>query len=415
MTIIAFINATVFDGNNIELLHGATVIVENQRIRELSTAPPPQSATLIVDCGGKLLCPGFIDAHVHAYAMDVNLVANERRPMTLLAHRAQAMLKRSLQRGFTTVRDCGGADYGLWLALDQGWFEGPRLFYCGRMLSQTGGHGDLRHPHEHAPSDDFCFSCGCGAAGHIAIAVDGEAQVRRAVRETLRTGASFVKFAASGGVTSLSGALNAPQFSDSEILAIVDEVDRAGAYCTAHVHPDAAARRAIELGVRCLEHASMMSDDTARLAARQDVAVVPTLAVVTAIAKHGAALGYSPASLAKLPPVERSMRASLQSLKEAGVRVGFGTDLLGPLEAYQYMEFVERAEVFSAAEIFRQATSINAGILNAEGMLGVIAPGALADMLVFHQNPLADLSVLESTGSAIAVLMKDGRLLKNEL
>ena len=275
--ITVMIKARIFDG--IDEIDADTVIVEDGRIREVRSGAVPGDR--VIDCGGKRLMPGLIDAHVHVYAHDVNLVANERRPMTLLSHRAAAMLGRALRRGFTSVRDCGGADFGLWLAIENDWITAPRLFFCGRMLSQTGGHGDLRHPHEY-DAHDFCWSCGANGMGHIAVAVDGETEVRRAVRDSLRRGASFIKFAASGGVTSIAGSVQALQFSDDEITAIVDEVERAGAYCTAHVHPDPGIVRAIGLGVHCIEHASMLGAATARLAAERGPASCPLSATSTA-------------------------------------------------------------------------------------------------------------------------------------
>jgi imidazolonepropionase-like amidohydrolase len=403
--ITAFTNARIFDGLSAEI-EADTVIIEGDEIREVGRGLSLK-ADRVIDCVGRRLMPGLIDAHVHVYAHDVNLTLNERRPMTLLAHRAAAMLGRALKRGFTTVRDCGGADYGLALAIEGGWITAPRLFFCGQMLSQSGGHGDFRHPHEH-DDDDFCWSCG-SRAGHIAQTVDGDVEVRRAVRETLRRGASFIKFAASGGVTSIAGSVGALQFGEAEIVAIVEEVERAGAYCTAHVHPDAGIRRAIELGVHCLEHASMISPDTARFAAEHGTFIVPTLAVAGAIADHGEALGYAPQSLAKLGPVRAGMVCALDAMRNAGVKIGFGTDMLGPLEIHQCREFVDRAEVFSPIEILRQATSMNATIMAQTGLLGAIAAGARADLLVMARDPLEDISVFDADGSAIDIIVSRGQ------
>lgn len=405
--ITAFTNARIFDGLN-DQREEDTVIIEGDTIREVSRGGRV-AADRTIDCKGRRLMPGLIDAHVHVYAHDVNLVLNERRPMTLLSHRAAAMLGRSLRRGFTTVRDCGGADYGLWLAIAAGWITAPRLFYCGQMLSQSGGHGDLRHPHEH--SDEFCWSCG-SHAGHIAVTVDGETEVRRVVRETLRRGASFIKFAASGGVTSIAGRVGALQFGDAEIAAIVDETNRAGTYCTAHVHPDAGIRRAIELGVHCIEHASMITPETARLAAEHGTFIVPTLAIADAIAEHGAALGYAPESLAKLDAVRAGLTSSIEAVRDAEVVVGLGSDMLGPLEVHQCNELHARVPAFSNIDILRQATSNNAKIIGQQGLLGVIRSGAHADLLVMTRDPLDDLTVFDADGSAIDVLVSRGQIIE---
>lgn len=373
---LALLNARVFDGHGATLHDDWTVLVQGQQIAAAGAGVIVPSDASTVECGGRVLLPGLIDAHVHVYAQDVNLIRNETRPVTLLAQRANVMLGRALMRGFTTVRDCGGADYGLALAIEQGWLRAPRLFWCGPMLSQTGGHGDLRHPHDKDSSGCTTdWSC-MGGCGIIAQAVDGEVAITKAIRERMRRGASFIKFAASGGVTSVAGSVNALQFSDREVRTIVEEVERHERYCTAHCHPDVGIRRAIELGVHCIEHASMISASTAELAAERGTFIVPTIAVATAIERFGADLGYPPESLKKLVPVKAAMRESLRILRDAGVTVGFGTDLLGPLETHQRLEFAERAGVFELVDILRQATSINARILRQEGRLGCVAPGA---------------------------------------
>jgi imidazolonepropionase-like amidohydrolase len=411
MTQIAFTNARVFDGHSAELHADWTVLVDGARIVGAGAAvwTPPDARS--VDCGGRTLLPGLIDAHVHVYAQDVNLIRNETQPITLLAQRANVMLRNTLMRGFTTVRDCGGADYGLALALQQGWLLGPRLYWCGPMLSQTGGHGDLRHPHERSVlSAHAAWQC-LGGCGLIAQAVDGETEIARAVREQMRRGASFIKFAASGGVTSIAGSVNALQFSDREVRTIVEEVERHERYCTAHCHPDAGIARAIELGVHGIEHASMISPQTARLAAERGTHIVPTLAVATAIERYGVELGYPAESMKKVGPVKAALHAGLVALRDAGAVVGFGTDLLGPLEAHQRLEFRERAAVYTPLEILRQATSVNARILREEGRLGCIAAGAWADLIVIDGDPLADIGVLADATEAPFIVMKDGVLI----
>ncbi|MBL8381969.1 MAG: amidohydrolase family protein [Burkholderiales bacterium] len=405
-------NARVFDGTGDALAADWDVVVEGERIRACGRGAGAAGGDRVIDCAGRTLLPGLIDAHVHVYAMEVNLLRNEGRPLSLLAHRARAMLENALTRGFTTVRDCGGADFGLALALEQGWFTGPRLFFCGPMLSQTGGHGDFRLPHDRAAAA-FGWECGC-RAGHIAVTVDGEDALRKAIRDILRRGASFIKFAASGGVTSVGGAIDALPFADAEIRAIVDETVRHKVYCTAHCHPDAGIRRAIELGVHCIEHATMIGPETARLAAQRGTFVVPTVAVIAAIERHGAALGYAPESLAKLAVVRPAVEAGLVNLREAGVTVGFGSDLLGPLEAHQMQEFAAREGVFTPAEILRQATSVNARILGRAGELGVIAPGALADLIVVDGDPLRDLGVLHR-GPPPALVMRGGAVVRDAM
>jgi imidazolonepropionase-like amidohydrolase len=359
--------------------------------------------------------PGLIDAHVHVYAMDVNPQRILEAPPTLLAHWAGHVLRRMLDRGFTTVRDTGGADYGLHIAIQRGLIESPRLFYCEKMLSQTGGHGDFRPGHHHQPDADDLVVCGCGVTTFATYVIDGVDRVRQAVRENVRRGSSFIKLMGSGGVASPSDPLDRAQFSDEEIRAIVDEVHRAGIYCTAHIHPDHALKRAISLGVHCIEHGTLIEPDTARMAADRGTYIVPTIAIIAAAAREGAELGVPPESLAKLDLIKDQAVERLRHMKDAGVKVGFGTDLLGKLERYQTSEFRLRSSIFSPVEILRQATSVNAEIIGMKGRLGVVRPGAVADLLLVDGDPVTDLSVLERDGAALRVIMKAGKLYKDDL
>lgn len=404
---IAFTNALIFDGESDRLIRGRTVVVNGGRIEAVTDAPPGPG-TEVVDCGGRTLMPGLIDAHIHAYANDVNFGVVTSSPPTLYAHHAAFMLGRMLERGFTSVRDTGGADYGLYLAIDKGYFAAPRLFYCYKAISMTGGHGDFRHPHHYHPMDD-CLSCGCGSVSHLCAVVDGVPSVLQAVRENLRRGSTFIKFMGSGGVSSTGDRLTGIQFSDEEVRAIVQEVERHEVFCTAHIHPDRGLKRAIQLGVHCIEHGTLVEADTARMAAEAGTYVVPTMSIIASLADRGAAMGYPKESLAKLAMVKDEAIGRMQHFKDAGVKVGFGTDLLGRLEEDQCTEFTLRANIFSAVEILRQVTSMNAEIIGMKGQLGVVKPGALADLLLVDGDPLADIGVLAADGRNVAAIMKDGR------
>jgi imidazolonepropionase-like amidohydrolase len=410
---LTFTNAALFDGVR---PHPATdrlnVTVAGDRIVKVSDEPPA-AASQIIDCRGRTLMPGLIDAHVHVYALDVNVMRIAEAPPTLYAHFAALSLRRMLDRGFTSVRDAGGADYGLYLALERGYIAGPRLFYCGSALSQTGGHGDFRHQHHHQPGP--LHGCACGHASALTVIVDGVDAVLSAVRENFRRGASFIKFMGSGGVSSTGDALESIQFSDEEVSAIVGECERHGRYCTAHIHPDAALRRAIELGVHCIEHGTLVSAETAALAAARGTCIVPTLSTIAALAEHGAELGYPPEAVGKLDRIKDEAVERLRHLKAAGVKVGLGTDLLGPLERYQCREFELRSQIFSSIEILRQATSVNAEILRQQGELGIIKEGALADLIVVDGDPIGDLSLLGRDGESISVIMSRGGLHRNRL
>jgi imidazolonepropionase-like amidohydrolase len=411
---IAFTNVRIFDGHSADLVPG-TVVIDGGTIASVGAAPPPAGAE-VVDGGGRTLMPGLIDAHIHAYANGVDAGKVMASPITMLAHWAAGMLRNMLDRGFTSVRDTGGADYGLYLAIERGYLKGaPRLFYCEKALSQTGGHGDFRHHHQANSADEHCVICGCGVLNHLAYVVDGVDKIRHAVRENVRRGSSFIKLMGSGGVASPSDPLDRAQFSDEEILAIVDEVGRAGIYCTAHIHPDHALKRAIRLGVHCIEHGTLIEADTARMAADKGTYIVPTMAIVAALASEGKGMGFPKESLAKLDLVKDQAVARLQHLKDAGVKVGFGTDLLGDLERFECTEFAIRSAVFSPIEILRQATSMNAEILGMKGKLGVIKAGAIADVLLVDGNPVTDLTLLEQNGAKLPVIMKAGQFHKKAL
>ena len=287
---LAFTNAHVFDGVN-EALRSVNVVVEDDRIKTVSDAPLSPDME-VIDCGGRVLMPGLIDAHIHAYFYDMNVNRMQRYPVTMYAHHAANMLGDMIDRGFTSTRDTGGADYGLWLAIHNGLITAPRLYYCEKALSQTGGHADARHHHEYHPHDDHVVMHGCCFANPLGVVVDGVDSVRKVVREQLRRGASFIKFCGSGGVATLSDPLDSIQFSDDEVRAIVEEAENHLVYCTAHIHPDRALKRAVQLGVHCIEHGTLIEQDTANMAADRGTAIVPTLAVIAALAERGESFGF---------------------------------------------------------------------------------------------------------------------------
>ena len=335
----------------------------------------------------------------------------ESMPRSLLHQHARHLLEAALKRGFTTVRDAGGADYGLAMAIKAGLIEGPRLFYSGRALTQTGGHADFRSPE--AGHDGICL-CGQGSRVFGVIA-DGVPAVRQAAREELRKGATQIKIMASGGVASPSDPIWNLQYSEEEIRAIVWEAESWRTYVMAHAYTPEAIARCVAFGVRSIEHANLIDAPTAVACAAAGAFVVPTLVTYEALERYGPELGLPTVSLEKLKVVREAGLSSLELLKAAGVSVGFGTDLLGAMQIHQSGEFTIRSEVLSSAEILRSATSMNAALLNAEGDLGVVAAGACADLLVIDGDPLADLTLLQDQGTHIPVIMTDGKFAKRRL
>ena len=402
-----FRHGRIFDGIGGELLEGVEVLVEGDRIAEVSDVPIRSRTAEVIDLQGRTLMPGLIDAHFHALAASPDLGAVENMPASLLAQHARLNLEATLRRGFTTVRDAAGADYGLARAIDAGLVEGPRLFYSGHALTQTGGHGDFRS-YESEPA--IC-SCGLGARRFSTVA-DGITEVRRAAREELRRGATQIKIMGSGGVSSPSDPIGNLQYSEEEIRAIVWEARSWGTYVMAHVYTPEAIRRCLEFGVRSIEHGNLIDTETAAFAADCGAFVVPTLATYDSLTRRGAALGLPKVSLDKLGSVSDAGVASLEVLRGAGVKMGFGTDLLGAMHEDQLTEFEIRARVLPSIEILRQATSLNAELLGRPGELGTVVPGALADLIAVDGDPVADLGVLSGQGERITLVMKGGRIYK---
>jgi imidazolonepropionase-like amidohydrolase len=402
---IIFKNCAVLDGTRHERREDHHVLVENGQIREVADRPIGSRTAEIVDLRGRTLMPGLIDAHVHVVAVDQVLARLAERPLSLVALQAARVLEGMLQRGFTTVRDAGGADGGLAEAVEEGLVCGPRIFPSGQALSQTGGHGDLR-PRTRSVSVVACACCEGGAG--LARIADGVAECRRAARDELRKGATQIKIMASGGVASPYDPVWNLQYSEEEVRAIVEEAQGWHTYVMAHAYTPEAIRRSIDFGVRSIEHGNLIDRATAEHVAGADAFVVPTLVTFDAMHRFGRELGFPEVSLGKLGDVREAGLRSLEMLQAAGVRIGFGTDLLGPMHRHQSREFVIRAEAMKPFDIIRSATTINAELLNRSGEIGTIASGARADLIVVDGDPLADISLLDGQGDHLTHIMKDG-------
>ena len=405
MTSTLFSNANLFDGEVDELKQGYHVLVEGTEIREVSDRPLEPVSAEKIDVKGKILMPGLIDAHVHVTDHDVSPARLQELPPSWVALKAAKLMREMLYRGFTSIRDAAGADSGLAKAVEEELITGPRLFHCGRGLSQTGGHGDFREPGNDI--DPCCF----GRTGMTIIA-DGVSEVRKAAREELRKGAHAIKIMASGGVTSPTDPLLGLQYSESEIRAAVEEADHRGTYVLAHAYSDEAISRALKCGVRSIEHANFIELDTAEFAEHSGAFVIPTLVTYQAMIDRGEEIGLPDYGTKKVSEVHQAGLKSLEYLKEAGTNTGFGTDLFGPLHDMQSDEFQIRAEVLTPYEILVSATKTNAQLLNMYPKLGCIRPGALADLLIIDGNPLRDISLLQRPDRTITHIMKSGRFYK---
>jgi imidazolonepropionase-like amidohydrolase len=407
MAATIFANAAVLDGTRKERREGYHVLVEDDRIKEVADRPVTCAGAEIIDVAGRTLMPGLIDAHVHVIAVDAALARLAEQPLTLTSLQAARVMEGMLARGFTSIRDAGGADGGLAEAVALGLVRGPRLFPSGQALSQTGGHGDLR------PRTRSVVSCACCEYGAgLARIADGVDECRRAARDELRKGATQIKIMASGGVASPYDPIWNLQYSNEEMRAIVEEARAWRTYVLAHAYTPEAIRRAIDNGVHSIEHANLIDAATAAHVAAAGAFVVPTLVTYDSLYRFGRELGIPEVSLAKLGEVREAGLHSLEILQQASVKIGYGTDLLGAMHRHQSHEFVIRAEAMSPFDIIRSATIVNAELLNRSGELGIVAPGALADLIAVDGDPLADISLLDGQGEHLSVIMKDGVLHK---
>ena len=405
-----FQNCTVFDGISEALIDNASVVVEDGCVKDVTTEPVRFPQAQPIPCAGRLLMPGLIDAHIHAYTPTFSFYSNDRLPPSLMANHGATILEGMLQRGFTSVRDAGGADRGLWLAIEQGLIKGPRLFYPGKAISQTGGHGDMR-------PGDISEPCGCSTySGSISRVADGPDEVRKAVREELHQGAHQIKLFVSGGVTSPSDPIWMNQYSEEEIRIAVYEASSRRSYVMAHCHTETAIRRCVEYGVRSIEHGSEIGDETAERIAEKDVFVVPTLAVTDVLRKHGEKLGLPPMSLEKIKGLYDKILSSIEACTKANVKIGLGADLLGhEYHPLQGRELALRGEVNTPIDVLRSATSVNAELLQQAGKIGCIKAGAYADLIVLDFDPFKDLGGFENAEKNIPLVMKGGKLVRNTL
>jgi imidazolonepropionase-like amidohydrolase len=377
---LSIVNGTVFDGDSPELIEGA-VHVADGRIVEVGAAARP--ADRVIDARGATVLPGLIDAHFHAYGISLDLLAIESRPPSYVALSGARRLAAALARGFTTVRDVAGGDAGLARAIGEGLIAAPRYLYTGPALSQTGGHGDAR-----AADGDLC-----GCHEFLNEVVDGVDPLRRAVRDRFRRGAHAIKIMTSGGVVSLTDPIRVPQYSPEEVTAVTEEARRRGSYVAAHAYSPEAIRHSVGNGVRSIEHGNLLDAETAALMARHDAFLVPTLVAYDAMERRGAELGMAPESRAKNREVLNSGREAIELARAAGVRIGFGTDLMGALEDEQLGGLRLQTEVEGPLRTLRSATSVNADLLRRPD-LGRVQAGCVADLLIVDGDPFTDPSVL---------------------
>jgi imidazolonepropionase-like amidohydrolase len=417
-TPIVFMNVSLFDGVKPSLQPGMNVMVEGDRISSIGRTKiaPPEGAT-VIDCAGRTLMPGMIDNHVHLFMTGSSQAAMMDPSQTFESLNAIAAEEARLMvlRGFTSVRDVGGPVFALKRAIDSGEAIGPRIYPSGAMISQTSGHGDFRTLNER--SRRFGGTTSVGELMGVAFIADGRDEVLTAVRENLRAGATQIKLMAGGGAASAYDPLDVAQYTFDEILAAVQAADDWGTYVCTHAYTTKAVRRCIEAGVKCIEHGQLLEEDTIKMLA--DNGIFLSLQVL------------SPAPPTQTPDVIRKKQMVVDGTDTAftfarkhNVKLAYGSDyLFNPKQNLaQGADVVKLLQWFSPAETLQLVTARNADLLALsgprnpyDGKLGVIEPGAFADMLLVDGDPTVQLDLVANPEGNFKIIMKGGQVLKNTL
>lgn len=396
----------VFDGERLRPEPDLWIDVRDGRIASIGPARDDPAAITTIDARDYTVLPGLIDAHFHAVSASLDVAAIDRMHPSHRALGARDHLEAALRRGFTTVRDAGGADIGLVRATAEGLIDGPRLLIAGKALSQTGGHGDMR------PGESVQL-CGCGYSGALSAVVDGADAMRERVRDQLRQGANHIKLFVSGGVLSPTDPIWMDQFTHEEIRAAVEEAATRRTYVMAHAHTAQAAIRCARNGVRSIEHGTLMDRESADVVASAGAFVVPTMAIIESLRQTP--LGLPPAALEKLAAIGDHAAAAVAHCRAAGVKLGLGTDLFGALRDQQSREFEVRGRHESSLDVLRSATSVNAELIGLQGEVGTLRAGAAADIIAVSGDPQANVGVLADPQRALKLVVHDGRVILNQI
>ena len=403
-----FTDARVLDVVAGEYRTGQSVRITDGKIAEIGSSVKANKDSLEIPLNGKTLMPGLCDAHVHVTAYTADFAKLKATSPFYVGIKAFEIMGGMLARGFTTVRDAGGADHGLANAVEENPTAAPRLLFCGHALSQTGGHGDMRRPGEVSLHQCFC----CSGMGHVC---DGITEVLRAAREEIRRGATHLKIMASGGVSSPTDRITSTQFTEEELRAIVNEANAANIPVMAHAYTSRAINRALKCGVKSIEHGNLLDQGSVDLMLDGDRFLVPTLVVYHALVQEGTEAGLSADMVQKTWEV---LDAGLDALKLAyqqNVNIAFGTDLLGIMHRRQLEEFKLRSPVVANDDLVRQATCNAARLFNMEDQIGQVKEGLLADLIVIDGDPLNDITALTTPETSLKMVMKEGQICINNL
>jgi imidazolonepropionase-like amidohydrolase len=411
MAITVFTNAFLIDCTGNDPADGATVVIEGERIKEV--LPSGRVGALrgpveTLDLHGRTLMPGLTDAHVHICAVEGNIAEQHRyNPPSLIVAKALRRMEQALLQGFTTVRDAGGADFGFREASATGLYPGPRLLVSGRVLSQTGGHGDKRRRSE------WIEPIGC-CSGMVGVIADGPDEVRKAAREQIRHDVDQIKIMASGGAMSPGDELDTTQYTVAEMQAAVEEARAVGKYVLAHAYSPSAVRNALQAGVRSIEHGNLIDETGAREIQQAGAFLVPTMITYEAIWREGKGYGITEHQLQKINMARERSVEGITHAYRAGCKIGSGSDLLGDMQAQRTVELELKGQVMKPMEVLRSATMVNAELFRMEHVIGSIEPGKYADLIVVHGDPLKDLRVFQNPDN-LRLIMKGGDVFKRSL
>ncbi|WP_194777486.1 metal-dependent hydrolase family protein [Pararhodonellum marinum] len=415
---LIFENVNVFDGRTDRLIPNQYVLIEGNKITSISsTSLSPSDKTTVIQAAGKTLMPGLIDVHVHLIYGSLSMVElmspglNEKAMMEKASYQAEKMLLR----GFTAVRDVGGPIFFLKSAIDKGEVLGPRIWPSGATISQTSGHGDQRMPDE--KSRRFFGTPARAELLNSTFIADGRDEVLTAVRENLRYGASQIKVMAGGGTSSAYDPVDVTQYTLDEMKAAVEAADDWGTYVTVHAYNPKSVRRAIEAGVKCIEHGQLLDEKTLRLMKKKGI-------WLSCQNLEESSPTMDPLRREKREPVIQGQKMIWPMAKKLKVKMAWGTDFLfNPALNEEQNEYILKLTTwFSPYEILKMITHDNAQLLSLsglrgpyQGVLGVIEPGAFADLILVDGNPLDNINLIAQPEEKFVVIVKDGKVVKNSL